>query len=163
VSERLLFNTIWTIFQAYRGENKLRSVRWWWCLLCTAPSSLVGFFIVLYHWNNSLQTDISLRHIILILSQPVSVLSPLCCVLSWETTSTNFIVFCLTLLELDPWFNTFETSMLTITPPMLSKKQQLINHFKMKSNTMYNNKNCVCHRYTMYNISDQHTRYLYRG
>jgi hypothetical protein len=37
-----------------------------------------------------------LRHIILILSQPVFALSPECCVLSGEATNTNFKVFGLT-------------------------------------------------------------------
>ena len=37
-----------------------------------------------------------LGHIILIPSQPVFALSPLCCVLSGEATNTKFIFFCLT-------------------------------------------------------------------
>jgi hypothetical protein len=41
-------------------------------------NTLSWIFIVLAHWNNSLQVDMSLnpRHIILILSQPVFALTP---------------------------------------------------------------------------------------
>jgi hypothetical protein len=58
--------------------------------------------IVLAHWNNSLQVDMSPRHIILILNQPVLALSPQCCLLSREATNTNFIVFALTWSGLEP-------------------------------------------------------------
>jgi hypothetical protein len=43
-----------------------------------------------------------LRQIILILSQPVFALTPYCCVLSWETADTNFIVFGLILPRFEP-------------------------------------------------------------
>ena len=43
-----------------------------------------------------------LRHIIIIPSQPVFPLSPLCCMLSGEGTNTNFIVFDLTQSGLEP-------------------------------------------------------------
>jgi hypothetical protein len=35
---------------------------WWWILFCTRPTgdTLSWIFIVLAHWNNSLQTDMSL-------------------------------------------------------------------------------------------------------
>ena len=36
-------------------------MRWWWCLPCTRPTSLAGFFIVLVHWNSSPQKDMSLH------------------------------------------------------------------------------------------------------
>ena len=39
----------------YHGENKLHSRRWW--PLCNGPTRLVGFFIVLPHWNNIQQVD----------------------------------------------------------------------------------------------------------
>jgi len=32
----------WTILQLYHGENKLHSMRWWWCLLCTRSTRSVG-------------------------------------------------------------------------------------------------------------------------
>ena len=47
------------------------------------------------HWD-------PLGHIILIPSQPDFALSPYCCVLSGETTNTNFIVFGLIQSGLDP-------------------------------------------------------------
>jgi hypothetical protein len=43
-----------------------------------------------------------LRHIIPIQSQPFFALSPYCCVLSGEATNTNFIIFGLTRLGLNP-------------------------------------------------------------
>jgi len=55
--EWLLFNTKWAIMQLYHGENKLHSMKWWWCSFCTRPTHLVGFFIVLAHWNNSPLVD----------------------------------------------------------------------------------------------------------
>jgi hypothetical protein len=37
-------------------------MRWWWYLLCIRPPCLIGFFfIVLAHWNNNLQIDISIH------------------------------------------------------------------------------------------------------
>jgi hypothetical protein len=39
MSEWLLFNTKWAIFQPYHGENKLHSMKWlWWFLLRTRPT-----------------------------------------------------------------------------------------------------------------------------
>ena len=34
----------------------------WWCLLCTRPTCLVGFLIVLAHWNNSPGVDMVLHY-----------------------------------------------------------------------------------------------------
>ena len=34
-------------------------MRWWWGPLCTRPTRLIGLLIVLAHWNNSLQVDMS--------------------------------------------------------------------------------------------------------
>ena len=34
-------------------------MRWWWTPPCTRPTRLVGFFIVLAHWNNSPRIDMS--------------------------------------------------------------------------------------------------------
>ena len=56
-----------------------------------------------------------LRHIILILSQPVFALTPQWCVLSREAGNTNFIVFGLTEPELKTTIYPLEASMLTIT------------------------------------------------
>jgi hypothetical protein len=67
------------------------------------PTHLTGS-LVLAHWNNSLQIDMShhSRHIILIPSQPVFVLIPIWSMLNREATNTNFIVLGLNrpLLEL---------------------------------------------------------------
>ena len=63
---------------------------------------------MLAHWNKSLHA-----------SQPVSVYSPLCCVLSGESTNTNFMVFGVTGSWHNPSSTTFEASMLTITPLMI--------------------------------------------
>ena len=40
MSEWMLLNTKWKIFQLYHGENKLHSIKWhWWCPRCTRPTS----------------------------------------------------------------------------------------------------------------------------
>jgi hypothetical protein len=39
VSEWLLFNTKWAIFQLYHGENKYL-IRWQWCLLCIGDTMI---------------------------------------------------------------------------------------------------------------------------
>ena len=60
-----------------------------------------------------------LGHIILIQSQPVFDLSPYCCVLSGEATSTIFIVVGLTRQGLEPTiYRTREASTLAIKPLM---------------------------------------------
>ena len=43
-------------------------IRWWWCPLCTRPTSLVRFSIVLSHWNNRPHV-VPPKHIILIMCQ----------------------------------------------------------------------------------------------
>jgi len=45
-----MFNTKLAIFQRYHGKNKLHSMKWWWCPLCTRST---GRFGSLSHWNNS--------------------------------------------------------------------------------------------------------------
>jgi len=40
-------------------------LRWWWCSLCTGPTRLPEIFIMLAHWSNSLQVDMSLQSSIL--------------------------------------------------------------------------------------------------
>ena len=42
ISEGLLLNTNWVIFQLYYGKNNLYSIRWWWCLLYTRPTRFIG-------------------------------------------------------------------------------------------------------------------------
>jgi hypothetical protein len=76
--------------------------RWWWGLLCTRPTGLVGF-LVLAHWNKSADRHVSLLgHINLILSQPVCALPRYYCVFRGEATNTNVRVFRLTRSELEP-------------------------------------------------------------
>jgi hypothetical protein len=48
-------------FQLYYGENKLYSMKWWRCLLCTTTNTLCRIFIVLAQWNNSPRVDMSLH------------------------------------------------------------------------------------------------------
>jgi len=38
-----LFNAKCGIFQPYHGENKLLSIRWWWCPLCTRQVWFIAF------------------------------------------------------------------------------------------------------------------------
>ena len=74
-------------------------MKWWWGPLCTRPT-LFWIFIVLAHWDK--RHVAPLGQIILIPSPPVFALSPLCCMLSGEATNTNFIVFGLSRLWLEP-------------------------------------------------------------
>jgi len=65
-------------FQLYHGKNKLNSMKWWWCPLCTKLTCLVGFF---YSASSLKQQQADkhvapLGHIIPITSQPVFALSP---------------------------------------------------------------------------------------
>ena len=46
-----MFTAKWAMFQLYLGENKIHSMKGWWCLLCTRPA----------HWNNSPWVDMSLH------------------------------------------------------------------------------------------------------
>ena len=80
MSEWLLFNTKWAIFQQYDGGNKLHfdEIWWQWCLLCTRSTRWVG----LAHWNNSLWIDMSLHLDILFwfwASQPLFLLLGAAC------------------------------------------------------------------------------------
>ena len=55
VSEWLLLNAKWAIFQLYDSENKL--MRWWRCL----TNTLRWIFTVLDNWTNSPVVDMSLQ------------------------------------------------------------------------------------------------------
>jgi hypothetical protein len=57
----IVYNTKWCNFQLYQVENKLHSMGLYSCPLCTRSTRLVGFFIVLAHWNNSPRVDMSLH------------------------------------------------------------------------------------------------------
>jgi hypothetical protein len=56
VSYKLYSNFIWQLQLTW----PIKIMRWWWDLLCTRPTRLVGlFFIVLAHWNNNPLIDMS--------------------------------------------------------------------------------------------------------
>jgi hypothetical protein len=40
---RLLLNDKWAIFQIYMPRISYIQWKWWWCLLCSRPTSGVGF------------------------------------------------------------------------------------------------------------------------
>ena len=107
-----MLNAKLAIFQRYHGENKLHSMKWCRCPLCSRPTAEFYLFSA-----NSLKQQFTDRHvaplvhIILIPSQPV--LSPSYCMLSGEATNTNCIV-----LGSNPRSTALEASMLTITPQM---------------------------------------------
>ena len=104
VGEWLLFNAKWAILQLYHSKNKLH-IDEMMSVLLLDQVTYSWIFIVLVHWNNSLQADMllhSLWHIILSLSQWVFALTPYCYMLNGEATKTNFIVFYLTKHGLEP-------------------------------------------------------------
>ena len=63
---------------------------------------LCWIFIVVAHWNKSMDRHIAPLGHILIQSKPVFALSPSYCVLNREATNTNFIVFGLTRYGIKP-------------------------------------------------------------
>jgi hypothetical protein len=101
VSELLLFNANSSIFQLSYGEIKLIFNE---MMMRSALYTLNWIYIVLAHWNNSLRIDMlsHSRHIILIPSQPVFVLSPY----NWPGKGSNLRS------------TTLEVNSLTITPPV---------------------------------------------
>ena len=38
-------------FQLCHGENKLHSMKWWWCPLYSRPACRVGFLLLLVQWT----------------------------------------------------------------------------------------------------------------
>ena len=76
---------------------------WWWGPLCTWPTCLVVFFIVLAHWKNSSQIYL-MPHLDTLswFWANQSLLFLLKTVLTREATNTNFIVFGLTRSGLKP-------------------------------------------------------------
>jgi hypothetical protein len=62
LSEWLLLNTKWAIFQLHNGETKVYSVRWW-CLLCNKAIRfcLFGFFGASLLKQQTMPIDISLN------------------------------------------------------------------------------------------------------
>ena len=82
-----------------------------------------------------------LGHIILIPSQPVLAISPLCCMLSGEATNTNFIVFGLT--PLNPRSTAIEASTLTITPQMYKSRYLYMTLLMLYDHMTYLMTSCV--------------------
>ena len=78
------------------ARTSLFSMEWWWGPLCTRPTHLVGFFIVLAHWNNSPRVDMSLHSDTLSWFRANQSAFQLICVLSGKATNTNCIVSGLT-------------------------------------------------------------------
>ena len=78
VSEWMLFNANWTIFQLFHGENDFIFNELMMRSTLYQTNTLSWIFIVLAHWNNSPRIDMlpQFRYIISILSQPVFPLSP---------------------------------------------------------------------------------------
>ena len=113
VNEWLLFNANSAIFQLYHGENRL--IYQWNDEIC-----LFWIFIVLAHWYNSPQVDISIYSNTLFWFQAnqslLFLLSAVCLAkkqqipilmsLVWHDRGSN------------PRYTTFQASILTITPPM---------------------------------------------
>jgi hypothetical protein len=134
VSEWLLFNANSAIFSYIMARTSYFSMRWWWGPLCTRPTRLVGLLIVLAHWNNSLQVDMSphtdtlfwfqANQSLLFLLNAVCLEEkqqiPISKSLVWPDRGTN------------PRSTTLEASMLTITPSMqyiyVSNKKMNISH-----------------------------------
>ena len=54
----LLFHTNRAILQLYHGENKLLSMKWWWCLLCITSICRVEYLLA--SWMKQQSTD---RHV----------------------------------------------------------------------------------------------------
>jgi hypothetical protein len=69
----------WTLFERDTFAwtvSKFSAISWeWWLYLFVLDQFAYMIFIVLAHWNNSLQEDMWL-HIILITSQPIFALTP---------------------------------------------------------------------------------------
>jgi hypothetical protein len=94
VSEWLLFNTNWAIYQVYHDENKLIFNE----MMMRSARLLSWIFIVLAHWNNSLWIDMwpYLNTLSWFWANQSLLLLLKACVLSGEAPNTNFIVIGLT-------------------------------------------------------------------
>ena len=98
LSEWLLLNNKWVIFQLYQSwreqvtfDEMMMSKK---CLLCSTRPTSLDFYCASSLKQQSVGRHVPpLEHIILILNQPVFALSPKCWMISREATNTNFIVF----------------------------------------------------------------------
>jgi hypothetical protein len=115
VSEWLLFNVKWAIFQLYHGENKLakswrEQVTFYEMIIMLSlyqTNKLSWIFIVLAHCNNSPRLDRSLRSDTLFRFRANKcTLSHECFLLqAVKQHNPNFTVFCLTRPGLEPTIN----------------------------------------------------------
>ena len=102
MSQWLLFNPKWTIFQLYHGKNKLHEMMLMMVSFVLDQHTWLDFYCASSPKQQSVGRHVPpLWHIILILSQPVFALASYCCVLGEETTNTKFIVFGLTHMGLE--------------------------------------------------------------
>jgi len=108
----------WYILQIYHGENKLDSMGWWWCQLCTKPTRLAGFYSASSLKQQSVIRHVApMRHIILI--SLVLLLNAACLVEKQQIT----ILYSLVWPDRDwnPQSTALEVSTLTILPTMRFK------------------------------------------
>ena len=96
LSEWLLLNTKWVIFQLYQSwreqvtfDEMMMSKKK--CLLCSTRPTSLDFYCASSLKQQSVGRHVPpLEHIILIPNQPVFALSPKCCMLSTEATNFSF-------------------------------------------------------------------------
>ena len=101
----------------------------WWYPLFTTPKRFVVFLECSLKQESAGRHAAPYWHISLIPSQPVPVLTPLCCLLSREATHTHVLVFGLTRLCSNSQSTEVEAGKLTTTPPLLSHKNWKWDHF----------------------------------
>ena len=107
----ILHMTIWMRRVEKVPLRNFSAISWWEQVNFQWDDDEVGFYRAISLQQQSSDRHVAPpRHIILIPSQPVFALSPKYCILSWEATNTNFIVFGLTRFGFEP----------TITPWMRS-------------------------------------------
>lgn len=113
LSERVLFNTNSTHFQLCLGENKLHSVKRWWCPLCTLylTNMLNWMFIELVHWNKSPRVDMLVYTNTLFWFPTVFALTPWYCMFAFWFEKNQGLINYLPHLRL-------RRITLTITPSM---------------------------------------------
>jgi hypothetical protein len=134
-------------------------MRWWWGPICTRPTRLVGFFIVLAHWNNSPSIDMSLHWVTLFwfwANQSLLLLLNAACLAEKQQIS---ILQSLVRPDLgsNPRSTSLEASMLTITPPMwlihISNRCKLINKLKKTLKKNKNKKQSTVNEWILFGFS----------
>ena len=130
VSRWLFFNAKWEyFFYLYYGEIKLHFDEMMIMTVLYLINTLNWILIVPAHWNNSSHVDMSLHFDTFWANQ--SLFLPLTVEnLAEKEANTNFICFCLTWPEPNPWSTALKASTLTIKPPMRFLQFQL-NHYRI--------------------------------